>query len=72
MKNKRELALSTLLIWLPTILYIYNNSFALVKNVSKQLIFMPFVIMIFMVFCGVIANELRKLNILPNTISSFI
>ena len=25
MKNKRELALSTLLIWLPTILYIYNN-----------------------------------------------
>ena len=54
------------------IIYIYNNSFALVKNVSKQLIFMPFVIMIFMVFCGVIANELRKLNILPNTISSLI
>lgn len=72
MKNKRELALSTLLIWLPTIFYIYNNSFVLVKDVSKQLIFMPFVITIFMVFCGVVANELRRLNILSNTISSLI
>ncbi|HEP5353015.1 TPA: SdpI family protein [Streptococcus pyogenes] len=72
MKNKKELALSTLLIWLPTIFYIYNTNFVFDNAVSKQLVLVPLVIMIFMVFCAVIADELRKLNTIPNIISSMI
>lgn len=72
MKNKKEIALSTLLIWLPTMFYMYNTNFVFDNALSKQLALMPFVIMIFMVFCAVVAKELRKLNTIPNIISSLI
>lgn len=72
MKNKKEIALSTLLIWLPTMFYMYNTNFVFDNALSKQLVLMPFVIMIFMVFCAVVAKELRKLNTIPNIISSLI
>lgn len=72
MKNKKEIALSTLLIWLPTMFYMYNTNFVFDNALSKELVLMPFVIMIFMVFCAVVAKELRKLNTIPNIISSLI
>ncbi len=72
MKNKKEIALSTLLIWLPTMFYMYNTNFVFDNALSKELVLMPFVIMIFMVFCVVVAKELRKLNTIPNIISSLI
>lgn len=72
MKNKKEIALSTLLIWLPTMFYMYNINFVFDNALSKELVLMPFVIMIFMVFCAVVAKELRKLNTIPNIISSLI
>lgn len=65
MKNKTEKMISILLIWLPTIFFIFKSS-VLAHNISKiEMILMSTVISLFAFFCIVIAAQLRKNKKIP-------
>lgn len=72
MKNKREIMISVLLIWLPTLLYIYKCGFALNSNFNKQLFGLPLVITTFSIFCILASHEFNRSNKIPNIIDSVI
>lgn len=72
MKNKREILLSVLLIWLPTLLYVYKREFVLNHNLNKQLFWIPLLITIFSIFCIVVSHEFNRRDKIPNIVDSVI
>jgi len=72
MKNKREILISVLLIWLPTVLYMYRTKFVLNSSLDKQLFWIPLLITVFSIFCILVSHELDRRNKIPKIVDSVI
>lgn len=68
MKNKREMLFSVLLIWLPTIFYMYKNKYVPNSDFDKLLFFVPLLMTVFSIACIFISHELNRKNKIPNIV----